>query len=503
MTLAEFRAALDAANAALRSLHEEIGSADPTDAQVTRWDELDEARNAAQTALGAAREAADAEARDADDAAQEEARAAQERSERLARVRESRNRFGGVNVGPSRSGDSELRFGNPMQHQPTAVRSALLRAMEQRLSDLPTETGQKFDSIVRSFVHGNAGGAHEYAARSWQQKLLIRSHDDYARAWSKYVSGNAIALTPEEARAIAVGTNTSGGYLVPTHLDPTIIIVNDGAEDVIRRLSTARGGVKLMLPGTGNFWEGITSAGMTTSWDAEASAVSDDTPGFDRDGISIKNARGWAEATFQALVNIAGIESELYSMFADAKNRAEATVHATGAGSATEPTGLITALVAATTRQIVSTTAAEIGVVDINKVYRNEKLRWRGRGSWLMNPLYADAVQALGTAVGVAYTGSIANGYGGTLKGRPWEVSDDMPTSQTTNVKDPEIAFGDFGQYYLVDRPGTMAVEFVPNVMDPSTGRPLSKRGWLCWWEHGADLFVPEGFTLLVDKTTT
>jgi HK97 family phage major capsid protein len=383
------------------------------------------------------------------------------------------------------------------------VRSALLARMESRLSDMPTEAGSRFERTIRSLVNGAMGTDHEWQARQWQQRLLVRASAEYARAWSKYVSGQSFAITPEEARAIAVGTSTSGGYLVPTQLDPTVILTNDGATDVVRELVAARGGVRTMLPGTGNQWNGITSAGVTASWDAEGSAVSDDSPEFDKEGIPIKSARAWVEATFQSLINISGLESDLYGMFADAKNRLESATHCTGAGSSTVPEGIVTALVAATTRQIVSTTAAEIGVVDINKVHRTLGQRWRGRGSWLMNPLYADAIQALGTDVGVAYSGSIVGDYASTLKNRPWRVSDDMPDTQTTNTKDPEVIFGDWAGYVIVDRPGTMAVEFVPNVMDPSTGRPISTRGWLCWWEEGAGLFTPESFLMLVDKTTT
>lgn len=493
MNLAELRAALDAVKARMTALHTEIGEAEPTDEQAVLWTSLEEEARSAQEAVDkAAAEATDAEKRE------------QEKTEaeaRRKRVQEARARWGGTNVQPSTSNDSELRFANVMAVSEPAVRSALMRAMEGRLADFPAETGQKFERVVRGLVRRTGSAGFEYQARTWQQKLLVRASDEYGAAFAKYISGNGLALSPEEARAIAVGTNTSGGYLVPTFLDPTIILTTDGGTDVVRPLSQAGGGVKVMLPGTGNVWQGVTSAGVTGSWDAEGSEVSDDTPSFANKTVTIGMGRVWAEATFQALININGIESELYSLFAEERDRMESVAHCTGAGTNGSPTGVEAAVKAVTACRIVSTTAAQIGVVDINAVNRDLGQRWRRRASWLMSPLYADAVQALGTAVGVAYTGTIAEDYGSTLKNRPWVVSDDMPDTQTTTALDSEIVFGDFGKYVLVDRPGTMAVEFIPNMVG-SNGRPISTRGWLMWWEHGGDVIVPSAFRILQDKTS-
>lgn len=492
MNLTELRAAFAATETRLTELHAQIGEGTPTDAQTAEWEAHTEARDSAKTAVDEflAAEKAETEKRSAEKA---------ETEKRAKRVSDARAKFGGINVAPSTSNDADLRSANPMVAGVSEVRSALMRLMEPRMAEVGADT-DKLEKLVSRMTRGALGGQDEYAARSWQQKLLVRSTDEYASGFAKYISGNGLTLTPDEARAIAVGTNTSGGFLVPTYLDPTVIITNNGATDLIRPLSAAGGGVKTMLPGTGNVWKGITSAGVTGSWDAEATEVSDDTPEFQSPSVPIYMGRAWAEATFQALVNISGIESELYGMFADERDRMEALAHALGAGT-TEPTGIFTAIAATTTSRIVSTTPAEIGVVDINLLHRSLGQRFRRRGTFVMDPLYADAIQALGTSVGVAYTGTIAESYPSTLKNRPVVVSDDAPNTQTTTALDSEVLFGDFSKYIIVDRPGTMAVEFVPNVMG-ANGRPTSKRGWLMWWETGADSILDNAFRLLVDKTS-
>jgi HK97 family phage major capsid protein len=481
MTLAEMRAARLAAQEALRALHAGIGEAEPTPEQATRWEELETEERDLGTQIAESEET--------------EARA--------QRVRDARSRFGGHNVKPThgKDDDDRIRSSNPMATRGSDIADCLMRSMEGSLSDHPAETGKRFEQLVRKSLRQSANKANDYQVRSWAHRLAVRATDTYASAWGKYVTGDMLALTGEEGRAISVGSNEAGGYLLPTQLDPTIIITNDGAVDVVRALVTARGGHKTMIPGTGNRWHGITSAGVSGSWDTEGSAVSEDDPTFGQPYVDINMGRAFATATFQALTAINNVEGDLMAMFADTKNRMEAAVHVTGTGS-DQPTGIVTDLHAITACRVVTTTAAEIGVVDINAIHRGLPIRWRGNGAWLMNPLFADAIQALGTSLGVAYTGSIADDYNATLKNKPWRQSDDMPATVTTTALDTISVFGDFGGMIIVDRPGTMAVEFIQNMMDPTTGTPTSKRGWLCWWEHGSKVINPAALRLLVDKTS-
>ena len=74
----------------------------------------------------------------------------------------------------------------------------------------------------------------------------------------------------KEIRGLQITTDASGGYLMPFTLDPTIILTNNGVVNPIRQLATVNS------VATDN-WQGITSAGVTASYDAEESEVSDDT----------------------------------------------------------------------------------------------------------------------------------------------------------------------------------------------------------------------------------
>jgi HK97 family phage major capsid protein len=310
------------------------------------------------------------------------------------------------------------------------------------------------------------------------------------------VTGHAELLTEIERTAMSSGSNTNGGYLLPTHLDPTVILTNSGSSNVIRGLS------RVVTLTEGTTWNGVTSAGVTASWDGELAEVSDDTPTFARVSVATNVAQAFVQGSIASFEDIANITSDVRMMFADARDRLEGVAHATGSGSSNQPKGIVTALDASTSVEITSTTAATIGEVDLHAVYRAVPVRWRSRSTWLMNPLYSLAVKRLGTAVASTFSGDLTMPVSDRILGRPSVESDDMPTTQTTTALDNEIVFGDFSQYLIVDKPGSMSVEFIPHLFNTSGNLPDGRRGLYAYWRTGADATNILAFRLLQDKTS-
>ena len=193
-----------------------------------------------------------------------------------------------------------------------------------------------------------------------------------------------------------------------------------------------------------NTWNGVTSAGVTMSWDAELAEVSDDSPTVAAAQVPTYTAAGLVQASFQAFGDISGLASDVLMLFADARDRLEAAAHATGSGSA-QPTGIFTAITGS--QAVVSTTAATIGLVDLQAVKRALTPRFRNQATWVMAPVYGDAIKTLGTALSASYTNDLTEANTSRLLGRPVVETDDAPTTQTTTVKDAEIIFGDFSQF--------------------------------------------------------
>ena len=369
------------------------------------------------------------------------------------------------------------------------------------LEDRNATSVQIGDAIVRSIGERGIDEAPVKALlrrhrtdRAWARNLLARANDVYADAWMKYTTGREMELSAEERAALSVGSNTNGGFLVPTHLDPSVILTNDGTSNAIRAMARV---VTLTM---GNTWNGVSSAGVTASWDGELVEVSDDSPTFANPQIPTYKAQALVQASIEAFEDIDGLANDVLMLFADAKDRLEGAAHATGSGS--QPTGIFTALDANTNVEIVSTTAATIGKVDLNTLYTSVPVRHRGRSSWLMNPTYALDIHDLGTAVSASYSGDLSEGPAGTILNRPLVESDDAPSTQTTTVKDNEIVFGDFSNYVIVDKPGSTAIEFVPHLFNASTNLPDGRRGWYMHFRSGADSVNDNAFRLLQDKTS-
>jgi HK97 family phage major capsid protein len=252
----------------------------------------------------------------------------------------------------------------------------------------------------------------------------------------------------------------------------------------------------------GNVWNGVSSAGITAGWDGELVEVNDDTPNdFARVSVPLYKAASFAQASEEALADIGNVQSSLLTMFADAKDRLEAAAHATGSGSA-QPTGIFTALDANSNVEIVTTTANLVDLTQLQRVYRSVPVRWRGTSTWLIHPLFLGTIQALGTAVSASYSTDITQPYTPRLLGRPVVESDEAPSTETTTAKDNVTILGDFSNFLIIDKPGSMTVTYIPVMFNTSNNLPDGRVGWRVSWRTGSDSINDVAFRLLQEKTS-
>jgi HK97 family phage major capsid protein len=330
---------------------------------------------------------------------------------------------------------------------------------------------------------------------SWARGVAARSTDTYTSAFGKVISGREMFLTAEERAALAIGTNTAGGFLVPTHLDPTMILTNAGSSNAIRAIS------RVVTLTSGSSWNGITTAGSMFSWDGELAEVSDDSPNdFARPNVPVYKAGGFIMASVEALENIDGLASDVLMLFADGKDRLEGAAHATGSGSA--PTGIFTALDANTNRELTSTTAATIGLVDLQAVKRSVGIRFRNNGTWVGNPLWLDLARSAATAVSGNYGTDLRGANVENILSRPVVETDDAPSTTTTTVRDNAIVYGDFSNYVIVDKPGGTSIQYIPTLFNTANNLPDGRSGWYMHFFNGADSVNDNAFTLLQDRTS-
>lgn len=368
---------------------------------------------------------------------------------------------------------------------PNQLADALTRSLEGKVDD------------PENMEHVRKLALRHKADAAWARGLIVRSSEVYESAWAKAVTGQHIRLSEEERTALSTVTDANGNYLVPTHLDPTVILTNSGSSNAIRGISRV---VTLSRPGDTS-WQGITSAGVTASFDAQLAEVSDDSPTFGRESIPVHKAQAFIQASLESADDIPGLAGELLMMFADAKDRLEGAAHATGTGT-DQPTGIFTALDANTNVEIISDTAAALFKEDLDEVYRSVPVRFRGRSSWLMNPIWALEIQNLGTALSNKYSTNITEGTTAQLYNRPVVESDDAPSTTTTTVRDNRIVFGDFTNFVIVDKPGSFGVQYIPVMFNTANNLPDGRVGWYANWRTGSDSVNDLAFRLLQDKTS-
>jgi len=220
-----------------------------------------------------------------------------------------------------------------------------------------------------------------------------------------------------------------------------------------------------------------------------------------RVSIPLYKAQAFVQADVEALQDISSLAGDVAMLLADARDRLEGAAHATGNGT-TAPYGIFTALDANTNAEIVATTAATFSLADLQKIYRNVPVRFRGRSKWLMNPLYLGSLQALGTALSGSYTTNMAEAYTSQILGKPVVESDDVPNTVTTTANDNQIVFGDFSNYIIVDKPGSMSVQYIPALFNASNNLPDGRVGWYAYWRSGADSVLDTAFRLYQSKTS-
>lgn len=468
---AEARTQYDALDAELRGIADTLDAEErsSTPDEDTRTDEL----IARMTEIDAAAKA-------------DEARAAE-----LERLEESRRSAPAYRQPVPGAADDSLDRILRADTSPREMRDIALRSIERFGKD-----------------HGTSPESQAAAERLARSNPLHARHiatygsEVYGQAWAKRMTGRDYAITGDEARALTVGSSTSAGTMVPTHLDPTIMLTNAGSYNPFRRIARVE-----TLPNPGpNAWNGVTSAGVTAAWAAESAAASDAAPATAAVNIPTIRAQANIVASYEAINDVANLEGQVLMLLADAKDRLEAAGYATGTGS-TQPTGIVTQLDASTFVEVSNTTAATLGLVDLHAALNGLAARFRDRATWVMSPTILGTIQQLGTAVSASFSTDVTERYTQQLLGRPIELSSSFPgtPSSTTQVEN-WLVVGDFGNFVIVDKIGLSTI-YNPVAVN-GDGNPTGSGQWYAYWRTGSEAThigtatSNRAFVLLQDKTS-
>lgn len=379
---------------------------------------------------------------------------------------------------------SEIRAGLSPVQAAGEFRARALAAVER----MPVADDKRKETMTRFIERFDSKDAR------MSRLALATSSEAYVRAFGKLIGhqGDKSILDSDEQQALIRAmslTDSAGGYLVPFQLDPNVINTADGSFNQVRQMAR-------QVVATGDVWNGVSSAGVTGSWDAEASEVSDDAPTLAQPAITVHKLAIFVPISIEALQDAANVAQEVAEMIAFEKDRMESVAFVTGSGSG-QPFGIVTALDANTNVEVATTTDAVFGLGDVYALDSALPARYRQRASWLAHRAIYNDIRRFDTNGGAALWERLAADVPPLLLGRPAFEAEAMDSDETTgSVANNILVFGDFQNYVIADRVGT-TVEFIPHLFHTSNNRPSGQRGWYAYARVGADSVNDTAFRLL------
>ena len=367
------------------------------------------------------------------------------------------------------------------------LRDAALKLVEGEARNLASRQLDHVDALLNT-RNGNTDGG-EIAKR-----LVLTENDAYRSAFMKGVTQVNPAYTAEEAHALneyraMSSADANGGYGVPVLIDPTIILTSGAADAPI--LNIAR-----IVTITTDNWKGVSSAGVSWSYDSEATEVSDDSPTLAQPSIDVYTARGFIPYSIEIGQDYPGFAEEMRRLLDQGYVDLVASQSMTGS----TPVGIFTALDANTNVEVVVTTDGTFTAVDLLKAWKSLPERYRSRATWIMSTDVENEVRTFSANdTGAYYTVNLTQGGIGNLFGRPVLTSDYAPEFTGTTGAANILVVGDFSNFVVAQRAG-MTVELVSHLFGVTNARPTGQRGWFAYARHGFDSVNDNGFRLLQNQ---
>ena len=330
-------------------------------------------------------------------------------------------------------------------------------------------------------------------------KLVITtSRPEYRSAFGKYITGREGLLSNDERRAVEESrtslalADANGGYAVPALLDPSIIFTGSGTANPMRQVSR-------VVTGIDDTWRGVTSAGITASWDSEAIQVSDDGPTLGQATVVSHKAAAFVPFSVEIEGDWTGLAAEMSMLFGEAKDTLETAGFATGSGVADNPYGILTDLFAASaTVGVLPTTDGSFGALDVRALFGALGPRYRGQAAFMSSIDAMNEVRGFDTTGGLSnQTVDLTQPYNFAVLGRPYYENSGFPDFSGTTGAANILVVGDFRNYVIFDRVGSR-VEFIPHLMG-ANNRPNGTRGLYFWWRVGGKTVNTNAFRLLLN----
>lgn len=328
-----------------------------------------------------------------------------------------------------------------------------------RINESIDQTKSRMDMIETAVARPQLDAAES------KQSTAVPS--EYRKAFQNYLrKGMDAGLEHFQAKALSVGSDPDGGYLVTPAMSGKIVkaIFETSPMRQLASVETISSDALELIDDHDQ---------AAAGWTAETASVSEtSTPQIAKRNIPVHELYAQPKAT-QKLVDDSAIDIEnwLATKIADIFARKEATAFISGNGAG-QPRGILSYAAGAgwgMIEQVNSGTSGAVTADGIIKVFYALKDGYSKRASFLMNRTTVQAVRLLKGTTNDQYLWqpSLSAGTPDTLLGAPVYMATDMPVVAANSLS---VACGDFQSgYQIVDRIGIRILR------DPFTEKPFVK----------------------------
>lgn len=289
--------------------------------------------------------------------------------------------------------------------------------------------------------------------------------EPYREAYLKYIRKGDVTAIELEQKALSVGSDPDGGYLVtPAMASQMTQIIRETSP--IRQIAS----VQTITTDSLDIIDDVDEA--AGGWTGETGTVSEtDAPQFGKRNIPVHEVYAQPKAT-QKLIDDSSIDIEawLSAKIADIFARKQNTAFVSGSGY-NQPRGFLTYAAGTAWGQIEQVNSGSSGALTadglITLLY-TLKPEYARQATFLMNRLVVAAARKLkDTTNQYLWQPGLASGQPDTLLGAPALMASDMPTAAADSLS---VAVADFKRaYQVVDRIG------IRTLRDPFTEKPFVK----------------------------
>lgn len=300
------------------------------------------------------------------------------------------------------------------------------------------------------------------------------------------------------SRAMNEGAGNAGLFGVPVLIDPTVIITGQGTADLPELLAAAR--VETIST---KEWNGVSSAGVTWSFDAEGSEVSDDSPTLAQPNVPTYMARGFIPYSIEVGQDYPNFASEMSRLLMEGYMEIVSQKITVGSGTG-EPCGIVTALAANTNVQVTVKTSGALGAVDMYALWDAVPNRFRRGASFMSSVNVENGVRQLGSGSvdsAANFSINLTQSSVDMLFGKPYIKNDWMSDLVSGTTAASLVVAGDLKNFLVAQRIG-MTVEPVQHLFHVSNNRPSGQRGLFAFARVGSDSVNDLGMRVLQNKTS-